>query len=118
MDSASIIIAGSAGILTFDTAGSLVARRFGFRYGRLAPISYFAYALIGLTAALSVSPSAAALTSGAVGLVEATAGWAISWYIGPGKPKKAVTPAQLALTVGFVALSAAATGWLVGQAFR
>jgi len=80
-----VLCAGLIWVIAFDTLGSLSARHFGFRCAKLSIVQFLAYILVGAVAGLHASPMGAALVGGAIGLVESTVGWAISWYIGPGR---------------------------------
>ena len=73
-------------VLAFDTGASIASRFFGISYARLAVVSLFSYIIVGAIAGRYVQPLLAAAIVGIMGAVDATAGWAISWSIGPGRP--------------------------------
>ncbi len=110
-----VILAGAAAILTFDTVGSLAARRFGFSYPRLMPGSFLIYLLVGMAAASAGSLAVSAFAGAIVGLVEATFGWAISWRIGPGRvPDEHASISRILATVVTVTLLGACFGAVGG----
>jgi hypothetical protein len=76
---------GIAIVLTFDAVGSLAARRYSFRYSKLAPASLVLDFLIGFMAAQLTDTDTAVLVGVMVGAVDATVGFLISWVIGPGR---------------------------------
>src|SRR5436190_23190330 len=80
-----IVGLGSIAVIILDSAGSYASNKFGFRYTRLALGSFCIYGCVGAFAAHDGSVGMAAVAGGLVALVDATIGWAISWYIGPGR---------------------------------
>ena len=80
-----IILAGAGAVLAYDTLGSFASKRMGFAYRRLAKGSYVIYAVVGFCAALVGAFWSGVQSAAVVGLVDATAGWFISWQIGPGR---------------------------------
>ena len=80
-----LTIAAVVLVLAFDAVGSAASRRWGFRYGRLAPVSYLIYFGIGFVAARIGDTDASLLVGATVAAVDASLGWAISWAIGPGR---------------------------------
>ena len=111
-----VILLGGATILTFDTIGSLASLRFTFSYSRLMFGSLAIYVVVGFVTAASESVTSAAVTAAVVGLVESTAGWAISWWIGPGRPADyPVTGSRIVGTVIFVMMLGALFGALGGS---
>jgi hypothetical protein len=110
-----VILLGGATILAFDAIGSVASLRFRFPYSRLMLGSFAIYLVVGFVTAASGSVMSAALTGAVVGLVEATAGWAISWWIGPGRPADyPVTGSRIVGTVAFVIMLGALFGALGG----
>jgi hypothetical protein len=106
---------GALSIVLFDLVASLASRVFGFPYGYATLGSLLIYASIGFVAARRVDVAAAATASAAVGFVEATLGWAISWLIGPGRlPSGTPSLGRIANTVLIVTLIGAAIGALGG----
>jgi len=111
-----VILLGGATILAFDTIGSLASLRFTFPYSRLMFGSFAIYFAVGFVTAASESVTSAAVTAAIVGLVESTAGWAISWWIGPGRPADyPVTGSRIVGTVFFVMMLGALFGALGGS---
>jgi hypothetical protein len=87
------IAIGCLAVLVFDLLGASASQWLGFRYTRLAPGSYAIYTATSVVAA-HVGPASMGIIAGAtVALVEATVGWGISWWIGPGRP-----PAPISLS--------------------
>jgi hypothetical protein len=109
---------GAAAVLALDAIGSLASRAMGFDYAMLTPISFLFYAAIGAYVGVREPVSRAAIVGAAVGLIDATVGWAISWVIGPGRPQvgERITLLGLFNTALFVAvlaaLGAAVGAWL------
>src|SRR5882672_10770959 len=99
-----VIFLGGATVLAFDTIGSLASLRFRFPYSRLMFGSFAIYFVVGfVSAATRGSVTSAAVTGAVVGLVESTVGWAISWWIGPGRPADyPATGSRIVRTVVFV----------------
>jgi hypothetical protein len=110
-----VIVLGAATVLVCDTSGSLASLRFRFPYSRLTLGSFAIYFVVGFVTAASGSVVSAALTGTVVGLVEATVGWAISWWIGPGRPADyPVTGSRIVGMVVFVMMLGALFGALGG----
>ena len=101
---------GAAAVLALATIGSLASRALGFNYTALAPLSLGIFAGIGAYVGVAERVSRAAIVGAAVGLIDATVGWAIAWAIGPGRPEvgERITLLGLFNTSLFVALLAAA----------
>lgn len=120
---ARLIGVGVAAVLLFDLLASLASLRFGFSYGRASVGSYLVYLAIGFVAARTAATgpiAAAAFAAGAVGLADASIGWAISWALGPGRlpATQPLTPARWLRTAAFVVVLAAVVGALGGVAGR
>jgi hypothetical protein len=80
-----IIGLGSIAVIILDAAGSYASNKFEFRYTKLALGSFCIYGCVGALAAHDGSVGVGAIAGGLVAMVDATIGWAISWYIGPGR---------------------------------
>jgi len=81
-----VIAAGCLAILIFDVLGAMASRWLRFQYSRLAPGSYIIYTATSVIAARS-GPAWLGIVAGAtVAVMEATIGWSLSWWIGPGRP--------------------------------
>lgn len=98
-------------ILILDTIGSLAARRWGFAYGSLAPISYILYFCAGVGAGRLKGIGSGGLAGAVTGLVDATLGWSISRALGPGL---GTAPQTTPVAVVLVALGVVFTGWVLG----
>jgi hypothetical protein len=111
-----VVLVGALSVLAFDMIAALASRQFGFAYASASVGSWFIYGLVGYFAAQTGGGiPAAALAGAAMGLVDATAGWAISWAIGPGRlPAGTLTPGRWLASAIFVVLSGAALGALGG----
>ena len=117
-------LAGVAGavIVAFDIAASLVSRHSGVPYSRFAYGSFLIQAGTGFVARRASQPFLEAMFLGTwVGVIEATIGWAASWWIGPGRPTGMSTPTTVAFAIVYVAVLATVFGalgaWL-GQVGR
>ena len=109
---------GIIAVLLYDALASWTSAATGFAYGKLAPGSWLIYAAVGFVAARSSGIPAAIVAGALVGLVDASAGWALSWSIGPGRiPGFVLTPArwiQVAVFVSVTAAGMAVIGGLLG----
>ena len=87
-------------ILAFDTVASRIAAGDpSVQYGKLWPLQFGLYAVIGFCAMLAVLDIRLVELVGALtGFVEATLGWWISWRIGPGRVANA-TPSRIAIAI-------------------
>jgi hypothetical protein len=115
MNASSVVAIGCLAVLVFDALGATASRWLRFRYSRLAPGSYALYSATSVVAA-HLGPAWIGVVAGAaVALVEATIGWAISWWIGPGRPSApiALSRARVIRIIALVTLTGAAFG-LVG----
>ncbi len=80
------LLASIALILAFDSAAAWFTRERPARYRRLWPVQFGLYVAIGFFAMLATLDLRLVEEIGALtGLVEATAGWAITSRIGPGR---------------------------------
>jgi hypothetical protein len=78
--------------------------------------SFAIYSVVGFVAAATESVTSAAAAGAVVGLVESTFGWAISWWIGPGRPADyPVTASRIVGTVVVVMILGALFGALGGS---
>ena len=85
-------------MIAFDLLASIASRLLGFPYAWASIGSFAVYAAVGVLAARLVpgaSLSTAAVAAGVAGFTDATAGWGLSWLIGPGRPLNSAN-----LTVG------------------
>ena len=111
---ASAILFGSLAVVAFDAVGSLASRSLGFKYKSLIFGSWLLYAAVGFFVGRHSELLSCAIAGGFVGLVDATFGWAISWWIGPGRPTVELSTSAAMSIVLIVALSGTAFGWLGG----
>ena len=114
-----LLTTGALVILLFDLAGSLASEALDFFYAWLTVGSFLIYALFGFFAARLDGLKYAAVAGGVVALVESTAGWALSWAIGPGRPPDGYTGLlPLIGTVAVVVVTGVGIGLLGGAILR
>ena len=114
-----VLFGGVAAVLALDTVASSATRWLGFPYKLAMLASLAIYATVGYFTGRADPTASPALAAAIVGVVESTAGWAISWAIGPGRPatmKHIRTQMLLAVLGG--ATIAAAVGWAGGWLAR
>ena len=70
------IVGGAVAVLMFDAAAAWASLVFGFPYGSVAIGSWVIYAVVGFVAGRYSGVLAALVAGVAVGLVDASAGWA------------------------------------------
>jgi hypothetical protein len=102
----------AAGVLLFDLAASLISRATGIPYASFSLGSFVIYALCGYLIAKQAPMRLAVMGAAGVALVEATLGWAISWFIGPGRPGEEA--ARMPVAVGIGAITAIVLGSFFG----
>ena len=73
-------------VLVFDIAASLTSLGAGLPYGWFMIGSVVIYLAAGYMGAPRFGVRSAAGATVLVALVDATLGWAVSWFIGPGQP--------------------------------
>src|ERR1051326_2505304 len=88
---APIVIGGGIAVLLFDAVGSLVSKQLGFSYALLLPGSLLIYGTVAALVARRRDWLLGLLAALAMGLTDLTAGWAVSWFIGAGKPEGGFT---------------------------
>lgn len=81
-----VLFFASIALVLFDAIAALASESLGFSYGSAVYGSYLIYGLTGFFAARIGGTRAAIIAGVALGLVDATIGWGVSWLIGPGKP--------------------------------
>ena len=118
-----VAVLGAVAIVAFDIAMSLASRQFGIPYTIGLVGSTTIYLLVGWIAARGTSGGgqvrAAALAGALVGLTDASFGWAVSWYLGPGRtPDGALTLPSWFGTAFFVTLLAGAVAGIGGVAAK
>ena len=117
------IVVGCIAVVLFDTIASVAAEGLDFEYGNLFPISFAIYGVTAFVAARAERSVRIGVAAGAaVALADATAGWAISWAIGPGAPdERERDVATVVATALLVVATGAAIGLVAGglqRAFR
>jgi hypothetical protein len=101
------LLASIALMLAFDSAGAWLTRGNPALYRRLWPAQFALYVLIGFVAMLTLLDLRLVQIIGALtGAIEATAGWAITSRIGPGR-----VPNTNPVSIGIVILSMTAFGF-------
>ncbi|MDB4893687.1 MAG: hypothetical protein JWL61_5542 [Gemmatimonadetes bacterium] len=115
---ARVIAGGIVAVLLFDLIASYASLAFEFSYARASVGSYFIYLITGVSGARASLTSRArqgAIAAAIVGFADASAGLAISWIIGPGRPPDGtLSPAEWIVTAVIVVLFAGAVGFLGG----
>lgn len=108
-----LALVGGALIVAFDVAASFASRFTGVSYDRFAYGSFFIQAAAAFMARRASFPFRRATLLGTwVATVEATLGWAVSWWIGPGRPTEHFTVVGLAGVALFVLVTGTALGAL------
>ena len=107
------ILLGALAVVVFDAIGSYASVRFGFAYTKLSPGSSLIYGTVGFAVGRTGPLHTGAIAAAIVAAIEATVGWAISWYLGPGRlaPGQA-TPHRILSTV----VTVSAIGAICGSA--
>ncbi len=108
------ILLACAAVLVFDGVSALAAKAFDFAYGGFPGI-IVSTAIYAFPAVMAVHRGhklrVATIAGATVALVDATAGWAVSWLIGPGAPPAdSRSPALLVLTATTVVVLGAVVG--------
>jgi hypothetical protein len=94
------LLGGIVLVVGFDAAAAWLTRGAVATYRRLWPVQFALYVLIGFVAMLTTLDLHYVETIGALcGLAASTAGWAITWRIGPGFVAK-TNPVSIAVVVG------------------
>lgn len=115
---AEITTSGALAVVVFDAIAAFASRKMEVPYGWATVGSWILYAGFGYLAARAhpITPVQAALLTGvALGVTDATAGWATSWAIGAGRVAE-LTIAKWLLTAISVAGIAAGVAALGGVA--
>ena len=119
MTAARVVGLAAAGILGYDVLWSLVYRALpGVRPGLevvLAVVGCVIPFVIGAVLARWEAPSRAMLLTAVVGAVDSTLGWAISWWIGPGRTEIA-DEASVVVHVGLTIVMVVAVYGVLGLA--
>jgi hypothetical protein len=108
---ARVVLIAAATVLLYDAVAATASRVSGFPYGSAAVGSWLIYAGAGFFATRATgSLWMGVLAAAAAGLVDSTAGWLISAWIGPGRPESSASPGVIAGVVVAVPLMAGAIG--------
>lgn len=115
-----MLLAGAFTVVAFDALASVGSLRLGFPYTRAVVGSWLIYAAVGFFAGRTDGDLFVAAMAGVVmGMVDATAGWAVSWYLGPGRvPGGALSVGRWAGAALLVAVGAGCVGLLGGVLAR
>ncbi|HWM08930.1 MAG TPA: hypothetical protein VNO82_06290 [Solirubrobacteraceae bacterium] len=114
MSAVAIVIAGCLAVLALDLVGGLLARRIGFRYVLLTPLSLLLYAATGFLAARAADVWIVGSVGGAAAAAtDATVGWRISRRLGLDR-EDAVSEGMEAGVATVVTLSGMVVGTLAG----
>jgi hypothetical protein len=101
------LLASIALVLAFDSAAAWLTRSNPASYRRIWPVQFALYVAIGFVAMLALLDLRLVEIVGALtGFIEATAGWAITTRIGPGR-----IPNTNPVSIGIVVLSMTAFGF-------
>ena len=118
-----VLLISGAVVLVYDIVAASASRAFGFAYASASLGSYLIYATAGFMGARAGGGVAmGVLAAVAAGLVDATAGWLVSAWIGPGRPTGAAATSTaigavvviVPVLAGIVGLVGAVVAWLVG----
>jgi len=116
-----VLFLGGA-IVLFDAAASIASKQIGFPYTNAAVGSYIFYAIGGFLAARQADLTFAAQLGAALGLADATLGWAVSSAIAPSvPPMPRITIASwvfVAIVVVLTSVVCALVGGAIGRATR
>jgi hypothetical protein len=96
------IMLGAALIVAYDTLTALLSAATGISYGLFSIGSFLIYILFGFLVGRHSRWYLGAVSGAVIALAESTIGWAISWYIGPGKPPIEIDAS--ATVIGVIAL--------------
>jgi hypothetical protein len=115
-----VLIAGAVTVVVFDALASVGSVRLGYPYTRAVVGSWLIYAAVGFFAGRAGGGLLAAAMAGVLmGIVDATAGWAVSWGIGPGRlPEGVLSVGRWAGAALTVAVSGGCVGLLGGLLAR
>lgn len=109
-----MLVLGSLAVVLFDGAASLLSLQGGFAYSSAAWGSYVLYVAVGFFAARAGGVWSALRGGVVVGLVDASLGWGLSWFIGPGRPPSGVVSLASWTTVAIIVTITAAMCAAVG----
>jgi hypothetical protein len=105
-------LAVALAVVAYDTAASLVSLQAGIPYSYFALGSYLIYFGAGFLAARALGWRHGVVAGAVAGVTDATAGWAVSWALGPGRPSGGFSAWMLPFTMAFVGMTAIVVGSL------
>lgn len=109
-----ILAAGTLTVILFDISASVLSLYLGLPYGYFAIGSFLIYLAFGFFGGRVSFWFYGAVIGAILGLVDSTIGWAISWNIGPGRPKVDINSLVIAISVLFVMIYGAIVGFIGG----
>jgi hypothetical protein len=103
-----VLLFGCGAVVGFDALASILSMSLGFQYSSASIGSFLIYAAGGFFAARARSRWYSIGVGIALGLTDATIGWALSWALGPGRtPTGAITFAEWCTVAVVVVVGAA-----------
>jgi hypothetical protein len=103
-------------IVVYDAMASLASMLLGFSYAKATIGSLFIYAAAGFFAERAKNRRFSFLVGALVGITDITAGWGISWILGPGRaPGGTITIYQWLGTAAFVVALASICAGIAGM---
>jgi hypothetical protein len=109
------LLIASTSVVVYDAIASFASIALGFRYAVASIGSLALYAAIGAFAARTKNRSFGFAAGAVAGLSDATAGWGISWLIGPGRPPSGMLGVpQWLITVAIVTVLASIVAGAAG----
>jgi hypothetical protein len=109
-----LILIGAVVIIAYDFLSALISSITGIQYAFFSVGSFLLYVIFGFLAGLNSKWFQGIVAGAVMGLAESTIGWAISWYLGPGKPSIEMNVLLIAGTIIFVVLLASILGLIGG----
>ena len=109
-----MIFIGLIAVTLFDILGSIASRQMNFSYSYLGIISFIIYVAIAFVIAKRAGKKTAVISTGLLGLYDATVGWKLSLFFqaNTGDQKIDITPTILVTTIMLVTLYGAMIGFV------
>ena len=102
-------------VIAFDAVSSIASLALGFPYTYAAIGSAIIYIILAFYCARKFGFLAAVLLGAVMGITDSTIGWAVSWFIGPGRlPVGTLTPLIWLISAAFVVFLGAIYGVVGG----
>ena len=115
MQSVRFFALACAAVVVFDAVASFASLAIGFNYAHSVFGSAVLYVVFAYFCAKRFGFWRAVLLGAAMGLTDATLGWAISWAVGPGRPTEGtLAPSVFVLTAIAVVVLGALLGLIGG----